>query len=201
MNITLLRQENRAEWGECIDQLWTCAITAAEYFLYRNVYSEEDREDVAAAVLKEFRKNLCGGKIPRCNNEEDAERWIWGRTQWRAHSLRKKRRQENELFDRQQHANPPNANVADEPLAQAAIHLPPIDDEARLNELIAWARLLRAGFSRNEEAAYRAIEVIGLTTEEFANQIHRAPGTVGRWAWNAKLKLANVLELELRMFL
>lgn len=203
MNFTLLRQENRAEWGDCIDQFWTWAITAAEKFLFTNVYSDEDRQDVAQAVIKEFRKNLCGGKIPGCRNEEDAQRWIWGRTVWRANTFRKKRRRENELFDRQQPPNHPDGDdgIADEPVGRAAFHLPPIGDEARLNELIAWARLMPDGFSRNEEAAYRAIEIVGLTTKEHAAEIGRQPGTVGRWLWNAKLKLGAVLELELRMFL
>lgn len=203
MNIDLLRRKDRTEWDLCFGRLWTCAISAAEHFLFRNAYSDHDREEIASNVIREFQKTLCRGGIPGCGNEEDASRWIWGRTQWRARDLRRRRERENDLFVREEPTDQQaaDAEVPDELVARVAVHQPAVREETRLNELIAWARLLPAGFSRNEEAAYRAIEIMGLTTEEYAERIGRAPGTVGRWAWNAKLKLAAVLELELKMFL
>lgn len=205
MNITLLRQKDAAEWNRCFDQLWTWAITAANRFLFRNAYSEQDRADVAAQVMKEFQQQLCAGKLPRCRNEDEVEGWIWLRTFSRARDLRRKREREEDFFY-VEHDTPNRESAkrdaeSKKEAGEAPVEPLPISDEARLDELIDWARRMPAGLSRNEEAAYRAIEIVGLTTNEHAAEIGRQPGTVGRWLWNAKLKLAAVLELELKMFL
>jgi DNA-directed RNA polymerase specialized sigma24 family protein len=203
MNFALLRRRDRAEWDRCYDKLWSFAIAAARRFLFGNVYSDHDREDLASKVMSEFQKTLCRGRIPGCRTERNAKMWIWGRSRWRAITLRQQRRRENELFDHQhQDGNQggdggiDRGGVADAPAQQY-----PINYEARLNELIAWARMMPAGFSINEEEAYRAVVVRGLTTEECARELVEAPGTVGRRVWTAKRKIAAVLEQERRMFL
>jgi len=197
MNFDLLRRQDRAEWERCYDRLWTFAINAARRYLFRNVYSEADREDLASTVMSEFQRNLCFGRIPLCRTEIRAEMWIRGRTHWRAITIRRKRRRENDLFDRQhQDGNQGEdggirGGVADAPAQQY-----PINYEARLNELVAWARLMPNVFSKKEEEVFRAVEVRGLTTEECARELRKPLGTVGRLLWTAKQKIAALLEKE-----
>ncbi len=203
MNISLLSGNDGPEWDRCYDQMWTWAITAARRFLFRNVYSEEDRRDVAIQVIAEFHKTLCRRRIRRCRNDEDVERWIWGRAKKRATDLRRKRKRERGTFDpslpdgeRNEGGGEGQERAEDPPVERQ-----PISDEARVDELIAWARLMPAGFSMDEQAAYRAVVVRRLTEAEYAEESGKPPGTVAHYVSSAKHKIAALLEQEWRMFL
>ena len=159
MNIRLLRLRNEEEWIRNYPILWKWANAAAGRFLFRNKYSEEERESLAALVIFQFQKALCGRRIRRCTRDEDVERWIWGRTNWRAIDFREGRERERELFQEEPRDLPFNeqdigGGVREAERADLVANPPPISDEARLDEIVAWADL-----AKDEEDAYREVWV------------------------------------------
>ena len=204
MNLTLLRRGDEAEWRRCYRQMESSAEKAAKRFLFGNLYSEEDKEDVVIQAVAGFKKALCNRRGLRCRDDDDVRWWIWRRAKSRACDLRRRRKKTLvpngtpplPLGEQHDEAGAGQATPAD-----VAVHSEPIRGEARLDEIITWARRMRGGFSRREEEAYRAVVVRGLTEAEFAREKGIPPGTVATRVYSAKHKIAAVLEQERNMFL
>lgn len=200
MDLILLKQRDEAEWDRCWPMLWKWAMCAATRFLFQNFYTHQDREDVAQTVMSEFQRALFGGRLRRIQNDDDVERWVWRRTHDRACDLRRRRRRALAVNEAPLLAlDEENAD----PLAPAegAVQPRPISNEARLDEIITWARQMRGGFSRREEEAYRAVVVRGQTLGEFAEEKEIPTGTAATRVRSAKLKIAAVLEGERSLLL
>ncbi len=122
----------------------------------------------------------------------------------RSCDLLRQRKRAADLFDfnrqRPDGENNERREDREEAAVDALVDRQPISDEARVDELIAWARQMPSGFSMPEEEAYRAVVVRGLTEREYAEESRKPPGTVARIVSSAKHKMAAVLQLEWRRF-
>jgi DNA-directed RNA polymerase specialized sigma24 family protein len=205
MNVRLLKRRDELEWGRWIDEFWSIALTAASRCLFVPPYTQQDREDVAQQVLKEFRER----GIDRCDDDdpESCRRWIWGRTAKRAIDWRRRRRRELRRNAEQQ--NDPGLNDQ-EPQGEGEAHVERrheqqvepvrISLEGLVDELVAYARLMPGGFTILEEAIFREILIEDKLQREFAQEYVIPIGTVGRLVIEVKQKLGRLLGGEGALF-
>ncbi|MCY2924805.1 MAG: hypothetical protein NT031_05100 [Planctomycetota bacterium] len=160
---------------------------------------------MAQKVLKEFWES----GINRCDEDdpESCGRWIWARTAWRAIDWRRRKRRN--LARNAEPQNDPGLIAEEirgegealverryEPQAEPVR----ISLEGLVDETVAYARLMRGGFSVLEEAIFREILIGGELQRDFA-QDHRIPiGTVGRLVIEVRRKLGGLFGSERGFF-
>lgn len=185
MNIQLLKGRDEQEWARHIDTFWSIALQAVSCKLFIPPYAQQDREDVAARVIREF-YNI---GIDRCDADDlqSVSRWIWPRAAWRAIDFRRRRRRERRGHEEQgidtdqdgEGQRMGEGNHDDRP-PEPQVEPVRVSLEELVNETIAGLRQQRTGFSRLDEAVFREILLFGKSPQDFA-QDHGMPiGTLYR---------------------
>lgn len=140
--------------------------------------------------------------IDQCDNDDpqSVSRWIWGRAAWRATDLRRGRRraqgseeEPKKVPDENRRGNQREGEGSEGIPHEPQIEPVRISPEGLVDELVAYARLMRGGFSIREEAILREIIIAGKSPQEFAQDYDIPVGTVWRLVPEVKVKLRRFL--------